>query len=140
MELESGFEDNLREAILDDVEETLQEEIGPALIQTAEENWKSYAQANGYDIEHIWQDVEGPLVERSGDSIQLRIEWPELTALYEFGVSPHTIEGNPLLHFYYEKIGQWVTTESVEWGSDTGGIPESRAIRDSMNWLRRAVS
>lgn len=138
-ELGSDFENDLREAILADAEETLREEIGPTLQNIAKSRWQSYASRNGYDISHIWEDVELS-VTRDGDSIELRIEWPELTALFEFGVSPHTIEGNPLLHFYWEEADQWVQTESVEWGSETGGIPESRAIRDSLLDLRRVMS
>jgi len=140
MQLDSGFEADLEEALLKDVEQRLQDEVGPELKRVARENWEAYAAAQGYDIEHIWEDAEGPFVERDGDSITLRIEWPELTTLFEYGVSPHTIEGNPLLHFYWAEVDQWVKTESVDWGSETGGIPESRAIRDAMNWLRRELS
>jgi len=140
MELGSDFEAELREAVLEDAEQTLREEIGPLLVQTARENWQSYAQSQGYDIEHIWEDVEGPTVERDGDTLSLRVEWPELSALFEFGVSPHTIDGDPVLHFYYDAIDEWVTVESVEWGSETGGIPESRAVRDALNTMRRVMS
>ncbi|WP_135363447.1 hypothetical protein [Halosimplex halophilum] len=140
VELASDFEDDLREAILDEVEQTVRDEIGPQLKQAARENFEAYANRHDYDIEHIWQDAEGPIVSRDGDSVQLRVEWPELTALFEFGVSEHTIEGNPLLHFYWEAKDTWVTTESVEWGSETGGIPESRAVRDALNEVRRVVS
>lgn len=139
MELD-GFVDGAREAFLDDIEKKFREEYGPQLKRVAEENWKAYASRNGYEISHVWEDAEGPIVERDGDSVTLRIEWPELTALFEFGVSPHTIEGNPLLHFFWEEKGQWVQTESVDWGSETGGINESRAIRDAMNELRRVLS
>ncbi|WP_435065888.1 hypothetical protein [Halobaculum sp. EA56] len=137
--LESGFEDNLREALLDELKKKFEDELGPLLIATARENFQRYASANGYDIDHIWEDVEGPIVERNGDSVQFRVEWPELTALFEFGVSPHTIEGNPVLHFYWEKIDETITVQSVEWGSETGGIPESRAIRDALHTFRRVV-
>lgn len=137
--LDSNFEDDLRAAILDDVEQTLQDEVGPLLKQAARENFESYASRNDYDIEHIWEDAEGPYVERQGDAVVLRVEWPELTALFEFGVSPHTIEGNPLLHFYWEKIDREITVHSVEWGSDTGGIPESRAIRDALAQVRQVM-
>ena len=137
--LESGFEDKLREAMLDDVEQKVRDEYGPALKSFAKENFEAYAARHDYDIEHIWEDAEGPLVERDDDSVTLRIEWPGLTALFEFGVAPHTIEGNPTLHFYWEEIDQWVKTDSVEWGSETGGIPESRAIRDAMNEIRRVL-
>jgi len=138
--LESGFEDKLEEALLQEIEQTLADEIGPLLIRTARENFQRYASANGYDIDHIWTDVDGPTVARDGDSVEMRVEWPALTALFEFGVSPHTIEGNPVLHFYWEKIDREITVQSVEWGSDTGGIPESRAIRDALDALRRGVS
>lgn len=135
-----GLADGAREDFLDDIERKFREEIGPKLKRIAKANWKAYAQRNEYDIDHVWEDASEPIVERDGDSVSVRIEWPELTALFEFGVSPHTIEGDPLLHFYYERIDQWITTESVNWGSETGGINESRAIRDAMNQIRRVVS
>lgn len=140
MELDSSFEDDLKEALLEDIEQTLQEEYGPQLIETARENWQAYASRNGYDIDHIWEDVEGPIVERDGDSIVLRLEWPGLTALFEWGVAPHTIQGNPYLHFYWDRIDQWIKTEEVNWGSETGGIPASRAIRNAMADIRRVMS
>ena len=140
MRLDASFEDQLRESLLDDVEQTLRDEVGPLLKQTARRNFEAYAAETGYDIDHIWTDADGPLVDRDGSSVSLRVEWPELTALFEFGVSPHTIEGDPLLHFYWEAKDQWITTESVDWGSETGGIPESRAIRDALNELRRVMS
>lgn len=143
--LDSGFEDAAREAVLDSAEETIRQEVGPRLKATARENFEQYASTNGYDIDHIWQDAEGPFVDRDGDSVTLRIEWPELTALFEFGVAPHTIDGNPLLSFIWEGppegtrpagAPKHVVTQSVNWGSVTGGIPESRAIRNALNTLR----
>jgi len=139
MQLDPGFEDKAREACLNKIEQTLQDEIGPALKQIAARNWQRYAQANDYDVQFIWEDASDPVVERSGDSVTLRVEWPELSALFEFGVSPHTIEGDPLLHFYWEAKDTWIQIESVDWGSETGGIPESRAIRDALNGLRRVL-
>jgi hypothetical protein len=129
--LNSGFEDDLREALLDDVERWFQEDVGPQLIETARENWQAYADRNDYDIDHIPDDAELS-VERDEDSVTVRVEFPELTALFEWGVDPHTIEGDPLLHFYWEAKDQWIKTESVDWGSETGGIPEARAIRDAL--------
>ena len=139
MELESGFETKLREALLADAERQLRDEYGPLLKRTARENFEAYATRNDYDIDFIWEEAEGPTITRRRNAVTLRIEWPELTALFEFGVDPHTIEGNPLLHFYWEAKDQWIKTESVDWGSETGGIDESRAIRDAMNELRRLL-
>jgi hypothetical protein len=134
MELDSSFEDDLRTAILDDVEQQFRDKIGPELIDVARSNWEAYASRNGYDIGHIPAEAELS-VERDDSSVSVRIEWPELTALFEWGVDQHTIEGNPLLHFYWEAMDQWVTTGSVNWGSETGGIPESRAIRNAVEQL-----
>lgn len=139
-ELDRGFEDKLQEALLDEVEETMQDELGPKLMAIARENFQRYAAANGYDIDHIWEEAEGPFVERDGNSVQFRIEWPGITALFEHGVSPHTIRGDPVLHFYWEKIDETITVQSVDWGSETGGIPESRAIRGALDELRREAS
>lgn len=142
MELDRSFEDDLREAVLDDAEQTLRDDLGPFLMQTARENFEAYAAQNDYDIDHVWEDAE-LAVERGSDAVQLRVEWPALTALFEFGVDPHPIEGNPTLHFKWEDAPpgapDWVQTERVNWGSETGGIPESRAIRDALNVLRSTL-
>jgi len=146
--LDSGFEADLREAVLDDVEATLRDEIGPELADVIRENWQAYASRNGYDIDHIWEDFEGPFVDRSDGTITLRMKWPGLTALFEYGVSPHTIEGNPLLAFIWESppegtrppgAPEHIVADEVNWGSVTGGIPESRAIRDGLEWLRQTL-
>ena len=148
MTLDDAFEQKLKEALLDDVERTLRHRIGPQLLEAARENWIEYANRNDYDIDHIWEDVEGPVVERTGDNVQLRLEWPGLTALFECGVSPHTIEGNPLLSFHWAAppegtrppgAPEHVTAESVNWGSVTGGIPASRSIRNALDDVRRGM-
>lgn len=128
--LGADFEDELREAVLDDAERRVRDEIGPRLIAVARENWDAYASRHGYDIGHIPDEAELSF-ERTATSIEARIEWPGLTALFEWGVGPHTIRGSPL-HFYWEEKEQWVQTDEVDWGSETGGISEARAIRDAL--------
>jgi len=98
--LNNGFERDLREAVLADAESRLREELGPRVERLSRERWRQYASRNGYDIEHIWQEAERT-VRREGESVTLGIEWPGLTALFEFGVSPHTIEGDPALAFHW---------------------------------------
>lgn len=136
--LESGFESKLREALLADAEQTLREDLGPALVDEARQRWQSYARRNDYDIAFIWEDAT-IAVTRRRNAAAVRVEWPELSALFEFGVEPHTIEGNPLLHFYWAEMDQWITTESVNWGSVTGGIDGARAVRDALAVIEEAT-
>lgn len=132
----SGFEEGLREAVMDDAER----EVAAATDTLADEsarNFQQYASRNDYDIEHIWQDIDVSGVRRTTNTARATVSWPGLTALFEYGVDPHVIEGNPLLAFYWEAVGEFIVTESVNWGSRTGGIPESRAIRAALAMVRR---
>lgn len=133
--LEQAFERKAEAAFLEDAED---KDPGRVLAEFAIQNFQDYASEHGYDIDFIWDEVEVTTT-RSGDTIQTEIDFPDLTALFEYGVSPHTIQGNPLLHFYWEAADRWVRTEEVNWGSETGGIPEARAIRTAIDQLRGQV-
>jgi len=145
--LSGSFEADLREAVLEDAEARLRATLGPRLVALARERWESYASRNDYDIAHIWQDATLE-VSREGEVVQVSVQWPELTALFEFGVSPHTIEGDPVLAFHWAAPPEGtrppgapenVVAQSVDWGSVTGGIPEARAIRDALRQFRQEV-
>jgi hypothetical protein len=130
-----GLESTLQDSLQDDIE-TATEEMGEALKDEAEANFREYAGRQGYDIDHIWQQASVGGVSSGPGRASVTVEWPGLTALFEWGVSPHTISGNPLLKFYWDAKDTWVVTEEVNWGSETGGIPESRAIRGALNYIR----
>lgn len=130
--LEAAFDRKAEAALMDAAAEA---DPGAVLADFAERNFREYAREHGYDIEHVWEDATIETT-RSGDRLRTTIEWPALTALFEYGVSPHTIRGNPILHFYWEAKDVWIQTEEVNWGSETGGIPEARAIRRAINQLR----
>lgn len=143
-ELDSGFEDDLREAVLDDMEDEL-DDATDEFVENAERNWKSYASRQGYAIEHIWQDAERTPVDRGANMVSTEVEYPALTALFEFGVDPHIIRGDPLLAFSWPAPPEgtrppgapsFVVAEEVNWGSVTGGIDASRAIRDALDRTR----
>ena len=138
-----GFEDAAKEALLNEAEDQLPE-LTDRLVTIAESNWRRYASRKGYDIDLIWQDVETTTARRSGNTVSQRITWP-FSGLFEFGVSPHVIEGNPYLSFTWPAppegtrpagAPKHVKTQSVNWGSVTGGIDESRAIRDALLQFR----
>jgi hypothetical protein len=145
--LDADFDRKLKQSLLDEAEREA-ERIGQQLKDVAEENFKDYASENDYDVSHIWEDAAEPVVERSGDTVTVRVEWPELTALFEFGVSPHTIEGAPLAFAWPAPpegtrppgAPAYVETESVNWGSVTGGIDEARAIRSALDLIRLNLS
>jgi len=134
-----GFEDAAKEALLDTAEEELPNKTD-RLVEIAEGKWRSYASANGYDIGLIWEDVKVSSVQRERNSVTQTVTWP-FSGLFEFGVSPHVIEGNPYLSFTWPSppegtrpagAPKYVHTQEVNWGSVTGGIDESRAIRDAL--------
>lgn len=142
--LESGFERKLEAAVLESVEREA-DAIGEAFKADVEERFRAYADRNDYDVDHIWEDAD-LVVERSPSEVRIRVEWPELTALFEFGVSPHVIRGRPKLAFVWKgapsdvkrQYGDppFMVTDAVNWGSVTGGIPAARAIRDGLQAMQ----
>lgn len=159
MRLESGFERELQEAVLDDVEVKLVGEQAGLVYQFVElvhTRLRAYAQRNGYDVEGTIDSLGLPEVDRGDDTVAVTVGWEsDQMARWEFGVSPHTIDGNPILSFVWSDPPQWVREEfdqargsGGEYQSgwrvflpevDHPGIPESRAIRDSLIALRQVV-
>lgn len=158
--LASRFEDDLREAILDDVEAKLVGEEANLVFQFVElvhSNLRSYANRNGYDVESTIESLATPQVDRQRNTISVTVGWEsEQMGRWEFGVSPHTIDGEPILSFVWENPPGWVREEFDQSRGEGGrfasgwrvffesvdhpGIPESRAIRDALNGLRRVLS
>lgn len=155
MELDRDFEEKLAAAVLPDEEQT--RALGERLKAIAEDNWRAYMAANGYDLEHVVRDAEVLDVEAGDRRSSVRVEWP-FSALFEFGVDPHVIEasGASVLAFEWpemegEEFGNtgrnfeevfaetWPTVffPAVNWGSESGGIPASRAVRDALMEFRQ---
>lgn len=143
--LDADFERNLHAALMDKIEARIRE-LGELFKEVAEDAFKAYAARNGYDIDHVWEDAE-LAVERGRNSVTARIEWPGLTALFEWGVEPHVIRGSPLA-FRWEGppagtrppgAPPFVVSDEVNWGSVTGGIPEARAIREARDRIRNEL-
>jgi hypothetical protein len=155
MQLESGFESKLREALLADAEQqltTLVEEF----VELVHTRLRSYGQRHGYDVASTIDSATEPQVSRDGDRLIIRVGWEsEQMARWEFGTSDHTVRGDPL-SFVWEDPPQWVREEFDQARSsggqfrsgwrvflpevDVSGLEESRAIRDSLNGLRRLLS
>lgn len=153
--LASDFESKAQDKLLD-VAEREAEAIGKEFVRIAHENFGDYAAEHGYDIGFILRNAEGPTVERRGDSVEIHVQWPELTAIYEYGADPHTIEGNPILSFVWENPPAWVKEEFDQARGGGGqfqsgwrvffsqvehpGHPEARAIRDALDYIRFKLS
>jgi len=155
MNLDSNFEDELREAVMDDVEARV-EELVENFVEVAHANLRAYGQRHGYAVEGAIDSVSDVQVDRSDGRVTVRVGWSdEQMGRWEFGVSPHRIDGDPILSFVWEDPPNWVREEfdqargaGGEFASgwrvyfdsvDHPGIPESRAIRDAMNGLRRVL-
>lgn len=150
MELERGFEDDLREAVMDDVERKLvgeQENAIHQFVETVHENLRSYGQRHGYNVESTIESLGQVETERTENSIEVTVGWEsEQMARWEFGTSDHTVDGDPLLVFEFDASEYPYLDEMFPGGTaflpetNPSGIPEARAIRDAMNTLRRRLA
>lgn len=150
MDLESGFERKLQEAVLESAEHELVGKQGNLVHQTvqrAHDILRSYGQEFDYDVEPIIDSFVIDDVQRSGDSITVRWGWThEATIYFEFGTSEHTVEGNPVLVFEFDADEYPGLAEMFPEGTaflpeaDVAGIKETRFARDALNWLRRELS
>lgn len=161
LELDGDFEADLREAMLDSAEDALVGTGGDRgliteFVELVHANLRAYGERHGYDVASTIDSVGEPVVERTEDSLTVTVGWTsEQMARWEFGVSPHTIEGDPVLSFVWADPPGWVREEFDQARGAGGefasgwrvflpevehpGIPESRAIRDAINGLRRVI-
>lgn len=157
--LDSTFEADLREAMLDSAEHALvgqQASLVYQFVELVHTRLRAYGQRHGYDVESTIESLGQPEVTRSPDRLTIRIGWEsEQMGRWEFGTSDHTVDGDPILSFVWEDPPQWVREEfdqargsggEFESGwrvflpeTEPSGLPESRAIRDSLNALRRVI-
>jgi len=144
------------DALLSDVRERLVDEQGNLIFQSirvAHGTLRSYGQRNDYNVEPITESVEVLDVTERGRSVSVRVGWDHPGARhFQFGVSPHTINGNPILSFIWEDAPQEVremfaNTERVGGDPrvffqsvDHPGIPASRYVQAAINWLRQEVA
>jgi len=157
--LDRDFEADLREAALDEVETKLIGEEANLVFEFVElvhSRLRSYGNRHGYDVESTIDSLGTPQVDRERGRIAVTVGWEaDQMARWEFGVSPHRIDGNPILSFIWESPPEWVKGEFTQGRSTSGefvsgwrvyfdhvdhpGMPASRAIRDSLEGLRQVI-
>ena len=140
-----SFEDDARDALLDELEVYAREEIAPAVQQHAHDILEAYGRRHDYDVESIIAAGE-TAVDRRGDRVIVRWGWPEPAIFFERGTVDHVVEARnaDVLSFIWEDPPQWVREEYEREGDgwrvflpkvEVSGLPESRFIRDTLNWL-----
>jgi hypothetical protein len=138
-----------RQALLDSVEQTMvgaQDNLVFQSIQRAHRQLSRYGTRDDYDTDPIEESFSG--VDYSRDRTSIHAEWSwahEAAGYFEFGTSDHTIQGQPLLVFEFD-AGEYPYLEDMFGDGpaflsevEVSGLPEARAVRDSLNWLRREV-
>lgn len=141
--LDSGFEADLREAVLDDVEEQFIK-TGRA-EQIVRQATRDALESADYDAEGILAALEGPEARREDDRITVSwtIDHPGALPL-EVGTSDHTIEGDPVLAIPVENLSD---DHAADIEGDTAfyaevtvsGVDETRHTRRALAALRRAL-
>nr|WP_244995677.1 hypothetical protein [Halomicroarcula pellucida] len=142
--------ESARQALLDDIEHKLVGERNNLVfrsVRQAHEQLESYASTNDYHVDPLIESFAGVDVARDRTSIHAEWSWShEAMPFWEFGTSDHTVDGDPLLVFEFDKSEYPGLAEMFPGGTaflpqtEPTGLPESRAVRDSLNWLRREVS
>ena len=154
MQLDSNFEQSLKEATLDEVEHELIGKHNNLVHQAVQQSRAALEEfADQYDVGPIFESLAGPEVERTDDSITVRWRFEHPAAGYfEFGTPDHyQIDGNPVLSFVWsgDAVPEWVKDEFEREGDgwrvffhqvDSGeGIEETRFTRRGLRWLRQQV-
>jgi hypothetical protein len=146
--LSGDFEDVVRDAALDEALRRARETWVPAMVEQSHQRLRQYGGRNDYDVEPIIESLELPRVTREDDRIVARWGWDHQAApFFDAGVSPHTIEGDPILSFVWEDAPPGVremfqNTERVDGDPrvffrsvDHPGIPASHFIRRGVDWV-----
>jgi hypothetical protein len=151
-ELDSRFEDDLRGAVLDVVEQRMREEIAPEFESRLRARIDNYARRHDYNLGALMDGLEVE-VERQSNTVQLVARLPDPALLFERGTVDHEIEAKnaDVLSFIWSRRHdppQWVREEFEREGDgwrvflpsvEVSGLPEGRFIRDTMHEIRRRL-
>ncbi|WP_434521287.1 hypothetical protein [Halorubrum sp. AS12] len=145
-----NFVEDAREAVLDNLEDYAREEIAPQVQTHAHDILRQYGQEHDYDVKPIIEAGETAVIRR-GDRVVVRFGWPEPAIYFERGTVEHVVEAKnaDVLSFIWEDPPEWVREEFEPEGDgyrvylpkvEVAGLPESRFIRDTLNWLHAQFS
>jgi hypothetical protein len=137
-----NFEADATPAILDQMEEHARQHIAPAVQAHAHGILRAYGRENGYNVGSLI-DAGEISVERQAGGVVVRWGWPEPAIYLERGTVDHGPRTADVLSWVWENPPAWVREEFEREGDgyrvflpEVSGLPESRFIRDTLNWLR----
>jgi hypothetical protein len=150
VEVPDAPSDEARQSLLDGIEATLVGRQGNLVFQSVEQahgRLERYGQRAGdYDVDPLIDSFAGVDASRSRTGIHIEWSWEhEAFRFLEFGTSDHTVNGDPVLVFAFDESEYPYLEEMFPDGVaflpdvSVSGLPESRAVRSSLNWLRREV-
>lgn len=149
--LGADFEDQLREALLDDVQQQFVGRDGPiwAAVEKSHDVLIEYGREHDYNVGPVIEALSEPAITRTSTSVEAFWGWFHPAAPYfAFGTSDHTVDGNPVLSFVWENPPAWVTEEFEREGdgyrvflpeTEPSGLPESRFVREGITTARRLI-
>ena len=155
MNLASDFERQLREALLDDIQEQMLADDGPVwgAVERSHEILEEYGRRHDYDVGPVIEALAEPSVTRKADRVVAYWGWFHPAAPhFEFGTSDHVVDGDPVLTFIWEDAPAAIhemfpDTQRVNGDPrvflpsvEVAGLPESRFVRTGVAWLRREVA
>lgn len=142
-------------ALLASARERVLDERGNLLFQAvrvAHGALRSWGARHDYDVEPVTESVEVTNVSSTDRTVSARVTWTHSGAKYmNFGVSPHTIDGNPIISYIWKDAPQEVRemfsdTERVGGDPrvflqsvDHPGIPAARFVQAGVSWLQQEV-
>lgn len=150
--LNSDFEDDLQEALLDDVKQRARNEIAPDLKARIQRLLREYGARHEYDVRAL-VDAVRVSVEREAGTVRIRAELPDPSLLFEVGTVDHVVEAREadVLSFIWERRHdppEWVREEFEREGDgwrvflpkvEVAGLPEGRFVRDALAEMRREL-
>jgi len=148
--LERGFEDDLRAALLDELEQKAEDEIAPELEKRITNLLEAYGSRHDYDVRTLIAGLQVDVV-RDGGGVEVVARLPDPALLFERGTVDHEIHAKSadVLSFVWEERHDppaWVREEYEREGDgwrvflpsvEVSGLPEGRFIRDALDEIRR---
>lgn len=150
--LDRAFETDLTRALLDDAERQLvgeRDNLVFQAVQASHDRLRAWGRERDYDVEPVIEALQTPEITRTDDRLTVEWGWDHPAAPYfQYGTSDHTIEGEPVLSFVWDRedAPRWVKKEfdreaggyRVFFGEvEVSGIARTNFVGAGVRWLEQ---